>query len=61
MRFNNSIREILFLTALFTVLALYLNIHNEGRVIGFIINHIIALLLALILSKGITHFLIGHK
>jgi Kef-type K+ transport system membrane component KefB len=56
-----SIREIVFLTIFFMALAIYFDIHGEGHVLTFIINHVIALLLALILSKGVYHFYKNSK
>jgi hypothetical protein len=52
-----SVREICLLTLFFTGLALYFDIHNKHHILLFIINHIIALLLALILSKIIYEIL----
>jgi hypothetical protein len=46
-------KEIVALAALFTLLALYFDIHGEKHVLGFVIDHVIALLLALIISKVI--------
>ena len=56
-----SIREITLLTIFFTVLAVYFDIHGEHHVLSYIINHIIALLLALIFSKTIHNFIGSHK
>jgi hypothetical protein len=55
-----GIREILILAFLFTVLAVYFNIHGEKHVIIFVINHVIALLLALIISKVIYNIIKIH-
>lgn len=52
-----SLRELTILTVFFTALAVYFDIHGEHRVLSFIINHVIALLLALILSKSIYHII----
>ena len=51
------VKEILILSAFFTALALYFDIYREQHVLSFIINHIIALLLALIISKVIYNFI----
>ena len=52
-----SLKEISVLTIFFTALAVYFDIHGEHHVLSFIINHVIALLLALILSKTIYHII----
>jgi hypothetical protein len=54
---TNTVIEIGLLIFLFTGLAMYLNIHGEHHVINFTINHLIALLIALLASKGIYHLL----
>jgi hypothetical protein len=46
-------KEIVGLVVLFTILALYFDIHGEKHVLGFVIDHVIALLLALLISKVI--------
>jgi Kef-type K+ transport system membrane component KefB len=51
MKVKIGFKEILFLTIFFTGLAIYFDIHREHHVLTFIINHIIALLLALVISK----------
>jgi hypothetical protein len=56
-----SIKEITLLTIFFTALAVYYDIHGEHRILSYILNHIIALLLALILSKSIYHFIPNRK
>jgi hypothetical protein len=56
-----SVREIFFLTIFFTVLAIYFDIHEEGHVLTFIINHVIALLLALVASKAVYHYYKNSK
>ena len=52
------VKEIIILSAFFTALALYFDIYREQHVLSFIINHTIALLLALIISKVIYNFII---
>jgi len=47
----SMLKEIILLTLVFTLLAVYFDIHEEQHVLMFTINHVIALLLALILSK----------
>ncbi len=56
-----SIREIIFLTIFFTALAIYFDIHGEGHVLTFVINHVIALLLALVASKVVYHYYKNSK
>ena len=56
-----SLKEITLLTIFFTALAVYFDIHGEHHVLSYIINHIIALLLALIFSKTIHNFIRSHK
>jgi len=56
-----SLKEITLLTIFFTTLAVYYDIHGEHRILSYILNHIIALLLALILSKSIYHFIPNRK
>jgi hypothetical protein len=55
-----GIKEILSLALLFTVLAVYFDIHGEKHVLIFVINHVIALLLALIISKIIYSLIKLH-
>jgi hypothetical protein len=55
-----GLREILVLAFLFTILAVYFNIHGEKHVLIFVINHVIALLLALVISKVIYNIIKMH-
>jgi hypothetical protein len=61
MKIKIAFKEIILLSILFTALALYFNIYEEKHVISFIINHVIALLIALFISKVIYHFLTKRK
>jgi hypothetical protein len=61
MRAKIQIKEIIYLSIFFTLLALYFNIHKEHNVLSFITEHIVALLLALILSKVIYYFITNIK
>ena len=61
MKVEISIKEIILLSIFFTGLAVYFNIHGEDHVLSFIINHVIALLLALIISKVIYNFIAKRK
>ena len=58
MKNNITIFEILILTIVFTLMAIYFNIHGEHHILQFVTNHVIALLLALLLSKIIYSFLL---
>lgn len=57
----DMLKEIVLLTIFFTMIAIYGDIHGEHHVLMFIINHVIALLLALILSKAIYHIIRSRK
>jgi hypothetical protein len=61
MKFAVGYNEIFYLTIFFTALALYFDIYGEDHVLHFIINHVVALLLALLISKGIHTFFIKNK
>jgi hypothetical protein len=61
MKVKVGVKEIAFLSIFFTALALYFDIHQEHHVLSFIINHVIALLIALLLSKTIYYFITNHK
>jgi hypothetical protein len=50
--------EILYLTLAFTALAIYFDIHNQKHILSFIFSHIIALFIAVILSKLVSSLLI---
>jgi len=43
--------EVVVLSILFTALAIWSNIHHKQHVIMFMITHVIALLIALVISK----------
>lgn len=47
----NTVLEILCLTLIFTVLALFFDIHGPGRLSPCILHHLLAFGLALMLSK----------
>jgi Kef-type K+ transport system membrane component KefB len=61
MRAKIQIKEILYLSIFFTLLALYFDIHKEHNVLTFIIDHVVALLIALIISKVIYYFITNRK
>ena len=43
--------EVVVLSILFTALAIWSNIHHKRHVIMFMITHVVALLIALVISK----------
>ncbi len=61
MKIKIGAKEIFYLSVFFTILALYFDIYGEKHVLSFIINHVIALLIALLVSRVIYHFLTKHK
>lgn len=61
MKLKVGLKEIAILSVFFTALAVYFDIHREHHVLSFIIEHVIALLVALIVSKGIYHFITEKK
>ncbi len=61
MKANIKIKEIIYLSIFFTLLALYFNIHKEHNVLTFITEHVVALLLALILSKVVYYIITNIK
>ena len=54
MKIEIGLFEIFYLTIAFTALAWYFDIHREHHILTFILNHVIALTIALILSRFIT-------
>ncbi len=54
MKIEIGLFEIFYLTIAFTALAWYFDIHREHHILTFILNHLIALTIALILSRFIT-------
>ncbi len=61
MKVKIGVKEIIYLSIFFTALAIYFDIHREHHVLSFIINHTIALLIALMLSKVVYHFYKNSK
>lgn len=55
----NTIIEIIILSIFFTVSAVYMDIHGKEIVYSCITNHMIALLIALLLSKIVYEWI--HK
>ena len=55
MKIEISISDIIYLTLAFTALAWYFDIHRQHHILTFILNHLIALTIALFLSRLITH------
>jgi hypothetical protein len=46
--------DIFYLTIFFTILAWYFDIHRKHHILTFILNHLIALTIALFLSRIIA-------
>jgi hypothetical protein len=61
MKVKIGFKEILYLSIFFTALAIYFDIHREHHVLSFIINHVIALLIALFVSKAVYHIVTNRK
>lgn len=61
MKVEIGVKEIIYLSIFFTALAVYFDIHGEQNVLSFIINHVAALLIALLVSKAIYHILKNRK
>ena len=60
MNFQIKFKEIFYLTILITIIALYLDIHDNNNVLMFVINHVFALLIALVVSKIIDAYIIKY-
>lgn len=56
-----GIKEIVILTIFFTSMALYYDIYNQDHILSFIINHVIALLIALAIAKLINTIYLRFK
>jgi hypothetical protein len=56
-----SVTEVTVLAILFASLAVYFNIHGENHVLSFTVDHLLALLIALIISKIIYHLVVKRK
>jgi len=52
-------RDIIVLMIFFTIIAFYLDIHRQHRILTFIINHFIALVGAILISR-LIYDLISH-
>jgi hypothetical protein len=57
MLFDIDYKEIIALSILFTSLAYYLDIHRKKRVNSYIISHLAAIMISLIISKLLYHAL----
>jgi hypothetical protein len=55
MKIKINITDIFYLTIAFTILAWYFDIHKQHHILTFILNHLIALTIALFVSRIITH------
>jgi Kef-type K+ transport system membrane component KefB len=51
-----SLGEIIILSIFFTTLAIYTNIHKKNHVFSFLVNHAIAISIALVVSKLVYHY-----
>jgi hypothetical protein len=51
--FKLNMKEIFFLTIFFTLLAIYMRVHKDKIIYGFLADHILALGIALIISRVI--------
>jgi hypothetical protein len=56
MKIEIGLFEIFYLSIAFTLLALYFDVHKEHHILTFILNHVIALAIALIISRFITKY-----
>jgi len=56
-----GIKEVVILTLFFTAMALYYDIYNQNHILSFVINHVIALLIALGLAKLINTLYLRFK
>jgi hypothetical protein len=54
-------KEVVILTLFFTAMALYYDIYNQNHILSFVINHVIALLIALGLAKLINTLYLRFK
>jgi hypothetical protein len=55
MKLEIDLVDIFYLTILFTILAWYFDIHRQHHILTFILNHLIALTIAIFLSRIIIH------
>ncbi len=51
-----NVLEILILTIIFAALAIWTDVFQDGHVMGFITNHVIALAAALVVARIVYHF-----
>jgi hypothetical protein len=56
-----GVKEITILTIVFTALALYYDIYNQDHILSFVINHAVALLVALGIAKVINTIYLRFK
>jgi len=54
-------KEVVILTIFFTAMALYYDIYNQNHILSFVINHVIALLIALGLAKLVNTVYLRFK
>lgn len=51
-----NFKEIFLLTILFTVLAKFMNVYEENKLYEFLITHLIALLISLLIARIIYEY-----
>ena len=56
-----ALKEIVILTIFFTTMALYYDIYNQNHILSFVINHVLALLIALGLAKVMNTLYLRFK
>ena len=56
-----GVKEVVILTIFFTAMALYYDIYNQDHILSFVLNHAIALLIALGIAKFINTMYLRFK
>lgn len=56
-----GVKEITILTIAFTTLALYYDIYNQDHILSFVMNHVVALLIALGIAKVMNMIYLRFK
>jgi len=56
-----GLKEVVILTIFFTTMALYYDIYNQNHILSFVINHVLALLIALGLAKVMNTLYLRFK
>ena len=55
MKIEINFSDIFYLTIIFTLFAWYFDIHKQHHILTFILNHLIALIIALFISRIIVY------